>query len=72
MDRRARIELHSKNKIVSVDVNSIQDLYADMNNNTNGLNEYINTPRHYSSVKTPIYLPQSPAYNQSWNPSTRN
>ncbi len=74
MDKRARIELHSKNKTISVDVNCIQDLYADANynnNNNNSFNDSINTPRHYPTAKTPTYFPQSPSYNQSWNPSTR-
>lgn len=72
MDKRARVELHSKNKTISVDVNCIQDLYVDINNNNNNNNESINTPRHYPTAKTPTYFPQSPSYNQSWNPSTRN
>jgi len=75
MEKRARVELHSKNKIISVDVNFIQDLYADINNNNivnNSFNDSINTPRHYPVAKTPTYFPQSPSYNQSWNPSTRN
>ena len=75
MDRRARIELHSKNKTISVDVNCIQDLYGDINNNNTNLNnsfsEAINTPRHNPGLKTPTYFPQSPSFNQSWNPSTR-
>jgi transcription elongation factor len=72
MDKRARVELHSKNKTISVDVNCIQDLYADANNNNNANNDSINTPRHYPTAKTPTYFPQSPSYNnQSWNPSTR-
>jgi hypothetical protein len=77
MDKRARVELHSKNKTISVDVNCIQDLYADANNennnnNNNTFNDSFNTPRHYPTAKTPTYFPQSPSHNQSWNPSTRN
>lgn len=75
IDKRARIELHSKNKIISVDVNAIQDLYGEitnLNNNSNAFNMGIQTPQ-YNSIKTPTYYPQSPSYNpQAWNPSTRN
>ena len=77
LDKRARIELHSKNKIISVDVNCIQDSQACANNNINNVSNSFNqsvfdTPRNNPGLKTPTYYPQSPSFNPTspkWNPA---
>lgn len=79
-DKIARVELTSKNKIISLELNAIADT------NEGGFNSGSNirmesgfaTPRSGmggSVMKTPAYYPQSPSFKPNspgWNPGTRN
>ena len=72
-DRKVRVELSGKNKIVHVWLNEIADHDKDIIND-------IATPKTAwggSSAKTPAYYPQSPGLmaqsvtSPKWNPTTR-
>lgn len=71
---KAKVELITKNKIITVEIDDIMDY----NNKEIVSNDYLATPKaNYSNVnKTPGYYPQSPNVFNSiaspkWNPTTR-
>ena len=80
-DKRAEVELLSKNKKINVDIAYIVDANKDLSNSEMSMNQsrndsVMNTPRGYG-IKTPAYYPQSPSAQNitspKWNPNaTRN
>ena len=69
-EKKARVELLSRNKTIQVGINDVKDMNEDNSNN----NFVTNKTNNIS--KTPAYYPQTPGANlmgssPKWNPTTR-
>jgi transcription elongation factor len=74
-DKMVSVELTSKNKIITLDLNSIQLIDNEGQKREDIYNNSFSTPRSNFANKTPAYYPQSPnahsLMSPGWNPSTR-
>lgn len=71
-EKKAKVELLSRNKTIQIGVNDVKDLNDDNIN----VNNFTTNKNNNNLAKTPAYYPQSPGNNilgtsPKWNPSTR-
>ena len=71
-EKKARVELLSRNKTIQVGVYDIRDMNEDTS-----INNFATNKTNVNVSKTPAYYPQTPGANiigssPKWNPTTRN